>query len=187
MTWKRLNHVNVVPFIGVTFAPLQIVSEWMSGGDLTAHIKSNPQTNRISLVSPPLTPSRNAALAFQQLVDVAEGVNYLHKCDVVHGDLKGVSSNTYQTLVPFLLPNPGIAYQTRVAKHHAGRRRTRAYNRFRSRSGSRRRRGNRRNGRRHRAVDCAGNPAGARGTEQTRRCFLFRDGHGRGGFGMIRP
>jgi len=48
--WKRLKHVNVVPFIGVTFDPLQIVSEWMSGGDLTAHVKSKPQTSRVVLV-----------------------------------------------------------------------------------------------------------------------------------------
>jgi len=49
--WKRLIHVNIVPFIGVISSPLQIVSEWMSGGDLTTHIKSNPEANRISLVS----------------------------------------------------------------------------------------------------------------------------------------
>ena len=52
MIWKRLKHDNVVPIIGVTFSPLQIVSEWMSGGDLTAHVKSNPRTGRIALVSP---------------------------------------------------------------------------------------------------------------------------------------
>lgn len=100
--WKRLKNDNVVPFIGVTFTPLQIVSEWMSGGDLTAHIKSKPQTKRIALVSP-LTDPGNADLVFQQVIDVAEGLNYLHECDVVHGDLKGVG------LSP--LPNSGLAYQ----------------------------------------------------------------------------
>jgi len=101
--WKRLKHVNVVPFIGVTFAPLQIVSEWMSGGDLTAHLKSNPQTSRITLVSSLSDCPRNAVLFPQQLIDVAEGLKYLHECDVVHGDLKGVSSPP--------LPNSGVAYQ----------------------------------------------------------------------------
>lgn len=63
--WKRLTHVNVVPFIGVTFDPLQIVSEWMSGGNLTTHIKLNPQTSRIALVSSFFAlhpPARNTAL-----------------------------------------------------------------------------------------------------------------------------
>lgn len=48
---KRLIHPNVVPFIGVTFEPAQIVSEWMTGGDLTTYVTSNPQANRIALVS----------------------------------------------------------------------------------------------------------------------------------------
>ena len=91
VTLGWLQHVNVVPFIGVTFTPLQIVSKWMSGGDLTAHIKSKPQAKRIALVSP-LSDPGNADLVLQQLVDVAEGLNYLHERDVVHGDLKGVSS-----------------------------------------------------------------------------------------------
>jgi len=50
--WKRLKHVNVVPFIGVTFDPPQVVSEWISGEDLTTHVKFNPRTSRITLVSP---------------------------------------------------------------------------------------------------------------------------------------
>ena len=37
------------------------------------------------------SPLRNAVLAFQQLVDVTKGLDYLHRCDVIHGDLKGVS------------------------------------------------------------------------------------------------
>ena len=52
LIWKRLTHPNIVPFIGVTLNPLQLVSEWMSGGNLTAYIKSNPRVDRVSLVSP---------------------------------------------------------------------------------------------------------------------------------------
>jgi len=64
--WKRLIHENVVPFMGVTFDPLQIVSEWMSGGDLTTHIRSNPQADRITLVSSIFYPSlTKRALTFQ--------------------------------------------------------------------------------------------------------------------------
>jgi len=50
--WKRLTHPNIVPFKGVTLDPLQIVSEWMPGGDLTGYINLNPQVDRISLVRP---------------------------------------------------------------------------------------------------------------------------------------
>ena len=49
--WKRLRHPNIVPFIGVTTDPLQIVSEWMPNGVLTEFLERNPGTNRIRLVS----------------------------------------------------------------------------------------------------------------------------------------
>jgi len=96
LVWKRLTHPNVVPFIGVTFNPLQIVSAWMPGEDLITHIKLKPDANRIGLVSPSRLLPRNAISSFLQLVDVANGLHYLHLHDVIHGDLKGVG-------VPLLL------------------------------------------------------------------------------------
>ena len=92
--WKRLIHTNIVPFIGVILDPLQFVSKWMPGGDLTNYIGLNPRVNRINLVSPVLVPPRNTALFFCQLVDVARGIHYLHLCNVIHGDLKGVSTSS---------------------------------------------------------------------------------------------
>jgi len=48
--WKRLAHPNIVPLLGITPTPLQLVSEWMPGGDLTEYIKSHPDTDRLGLV-----------------------------------------------------------------------------------------------------------------------------------------
>ena len=92
--WQRLTHANIVPFRGVTLDPLRIVSEWMSGGDLTGYINLNPRVNRVHLVSPAPIPPRNMALFFFQLIDVAKGLQYLHLRDVIHGDLKGVSTSS---------------------------------------------------------------------------------------------
>lgn len=50
--WKHLYHQNIVPFKGVTFEPLQLVSEWVTGGELREYIGNNRQTNLINLVSP---------------------------------------------------------------------------------------------------------------------------------------
>ena len=46
--WKRLSHPNIVPFVGVTTGPLQIVSEWMPNGTLTEFVekKSRRESNR---------------------------------------------------------------------------------------------------------------------------------------------
>ena len=48
----------------MTSTPLQLVSEWVSGGDLMEYIKKHPGAERLSLVrvplvtfGPPLTPA----------------------------------------------------------------------------------------------------------------------------------
>lgn len=87
--WKRLRHPNIVSFKGVTFEPLQLVSEWMPGGELREYIKNNRHQNIIKLVSQfPRTPIY--ASSCPQLLDIAKGLGYLHSHNVIHGDLKGV-------------------------------------------------------------------------------------------------
>lgn len=72
VVWKRLEHKNIVHLLGITATPLQLISEWMPGGDLTEYIEKHPDTNRLSL-----------------LCDIAEGLYFLHSRNIVHGDLKG--------------------------------------------------------------------------------------------------
>ena len=86
-----MEHQNIVPFVGVTIDALQIISEWMPGGDLRTYINSYPHTDRVALVSV-LLYLCDLPPHFYQLVDVANGLNYLHSCGVIHGDIKGVST-----------------------------------------------------------------------------------------------
>ena len=58
---KRLSHPNIVPFIGVTMDPFQMVAERISDGNLTKYLEEHPETDRISLVS------RLLFIAFDQL------------------------------------------------------------------------------------------------------------------------
>ena len=51
--WKRLEHHNIVPLLGITPTPLQLISKWMPGGDLTEYIKKNPDADRLGLVNSP--------------------------------------------------------------------------------------------------------------------------------------
>jgi len=51
VVWKHLDHPNIVPFKGVTFEPLQLVSEWMPGGELREYIENNPHADLLGLVS----------------------------------------------------------------------------------------------------------------------------------------
>jgi hypothetical protein len=49
--WKYMIHPNVLPLIGITIEPLQLVSEWMLCGDLPQYINNNPDADRLRLVN----------------------------------------------------------------------------------------------------------------------------------------
>ena len=50
--WKHLTHPNIVPLLGVTITPLQLISDWMPGGELREYLKNNPDAKRLKLVGP---------------------------------------------------------------------------------------------------------------------------------------
>ncbi|KAH7922866.1 kinase-like protein [Leucogyrophana mollusca] len=79
--WQRLNHKNIVPLYGVTseFGPfVSMVCPWLENGSLDHYLKSCHA--HLTLKD-----------RFQLLDDVATGLQYLHSCSVIHGDLS--SSN----------------------------------------------------------------------------------------------
>jgi len=51
--WKRLTHSNIVPLLGITITPLQLISNWMSGGHLPEYLRENPGADRLGLVGIP--------------------------------------------------------------------------------------------------------------------------------------
>jgi len=57
--WKYLADPNILPLLGVTITPFQLVSSWMAGGDLPEYIKKNPGAGRRGVVGiPPAASSR---------------------------------------------------------------------------------------------------------------------------------
>ena len=48
--WKHLKHRNILPLLGITLTPLQLVSSWMSGGDLPGYIEKQANADRLRLV-----------------------------------------------------------------------------------------------------------------------------------------
>jgi len=65
----------------------------MPNGNVTEYVRSNPEANRLRLVSPAVRSPRDFMLIplnDSQLSEVASGVAYLHELGIAHGDLKGV-------------------------------------------------------------------------------------------------
>ncbi|KAF9790531.1 kinase-like domain-containing protein [Thelephora terrestris] len=75
VAWKHLQHPNILPLLGVTISEhrFAMVSEWMDNGNIMQYIEKDQHANRPML-----------------LVDVANGLKYLHDLQIVHGDLRGV-------------------------------------------------------------------------------------------------
>ena len=53
VVWKNLAHQNVVPLLGVTTDPIQLVSGWMPDVDLIGYITNHSDADRLSLVGVP--------------------------------------------------------------------------------------------------------------------------------------
>ena len=81
---------------GTQFA---MVSEWMPNGNIDQYVKAHRDANRFELVSFPRSGTYHphfllTAARFPQLTDVAKGLIYMHGQGMVHGDLKGVRSES---------------------------------------------------------------------------------------------
>lgn len=117
--WKYMVHPHVLPLLGVTAHPFQLISNWMSGGNLPRYINDHPNADRLGLVKVPdivCVPR----LRWFQLHGVAKGLSYLHTCNVIHGDLKGVRDFSNSLLTTTLIPSkPNVLVdnfgQTRIA------------------------------------------------------------------------
>lgn len=85
-----MNHPNIVPFRGVALNPPQPVSDWMGSGNIREFLREHPDANRLGLVRPSPYSQSGGSSSIRQLCDVAEGLNYIHSRNVVHGAIKGV-------------------------------------------------------------------------------------------------
>ncbi|KAF9649119.1 hypothetical protein BDM02DRAFT_3186537 [Thelephora ganbajun] len=75
VAWRHLRHPNILPLLGVTTSGhrFAMISQWMEDGNISQFIEKDRHVNCVVL-----------------LVDVANGLKYLHDLRIVHGDLKGV-------------------------------------------------------------------------------------------------
>ncbi|KAJ3561616.1 hypothetical protein NP233_g10087 [Leucocoprinus birnbaumii] len=76
--WAHLSHHNVLPFCGVLLENVNgtqricLVSPFMKNGNLHVYAPRLPQRNRLPLI-----------------LDIANGLHYLHSKGIIHSDLKG--------------------------------------------------------------------------------------------------
>ncbi|KAJ6486663.1 kinase-like domain-containing protein, partial [Mycena sanguinolenta] len=78
LVWKDLHHPNILPFLGIDrdsfSSSLCMVSPWMKHGTVLNYLKTHGFANVNKL-----------------LYQIAQGLEYLHLHDIVHGDLRGAN------------------------------------------------------------------------------------------------
>ncbi|KAJ7210651.1 kinase-like domain-containing protein [Mycena rebaudengoi] len=77
LIWQQLEHPNILPMIGIdheSFPSLCMVSPWMKHGTVLKYLEGHGRQNMDKL-----------------LLEVAQGLEYLHSRNVVHGDLRGAN------------------------------------------------------------------------------------------------
>ena len=62
----------------------------MPNGTLAKYVNNKPSADRVGLVSPSVGRTACLITLSPKLLDVAEGLNYLHANYTIRGDLKGV-------------------------------------------------------------------------------------------------
>ncbi|EUC61955.1 tyrosine kinase family catalytic domain protein, partial [Rhizoctonia solani AG-3 Rhs1AP] len=75
--WSRMEHPNIHRLQGVIMFRdqyLGMVSEWMENGNLHEYLRKQPSADR-----------------YQLCIHVASGLEYMHSCNTVHGDLKALN------------------------------------------------------------------------------------------------
>ncbi|KAJ6459915.1 kinase-like domain-containing protein [Mycena sanguinolenta] len=111
LVWQSLKHEYILPLIGIdreTF-PLSfcMISPWMRHGTVLQYLDRHGRADVDKL-----------------LLQVAEGVGYLHSKKIVHGDLRGmnilVSDNSSACLADFGLTRVFAASTDTSSTNHAG-------------------------------------------------------------------
>jgi serine/threonine protein kinase len=103
LTWRQLDHPNIVKFLGVYYEEsegrqrLSLVSV-----QIEDHLRNfllsrayNPHVDRKRLVSVLIIESKSFINDVLQLTEIANAVVYLHDQGIAHGDISLVSSSPH--------------------------------------------------------------------------------------------
>jgi serine/threonine protein kinase len=113
LAWKKLDNNYILPFLGIAAElypqTIYLATPWMQNGTIIKYLKDKTlQDVRVDLLVRNDSVDFLPWLSSLQILEVAEGVAFLHSHGLVHGDLKGVCIVTilYHTSQPQSFASP---------------------------------------------------------------------------------
>ncbi|EJC99172.1 kinase-like protein, partial [Fomitiporia mediterranea MF3/22] len=89
--WSRLDHTNILQLQGFVLEgdyPV-VIAEWMENGTLREYLQKRTDCSVEDMVILLYSSSVHCiSLLYHQILGIANGVDYLHRQNVVHSDLK---------------------------------------------------------------------------------------------------
>lgn len=120
---KGLEHPNIIPFFGVNRGVFDanaicIVTLWAEHSGVAQYVESRRvSTDEICrLVRFPSSSRQLSLIQYWQLYETAKGLSYLHKQNVVHGDLHGVSQQKPYLFRADNAPHSAIFWSTMTTR-----------------------------------------------------------------------
>lgn len=89
--WRKLSHDNVLKFLHLVLDGhmLYLVFPFASNGTVISWLKKNPEADRLRVVRDGLESCKQRCTDTRsQVIEVAEGLAYLHGNGIIHGDMK---------------------------------------------------------------------------------------------------
>ena len=97
--WLDLLHPHVLPYLGYCTdlgLSVALISPFCSRGTVKQYMRSHSSANRQIFVSREADQVDGPSLnPFDQIIQVAKGLLYLHARDIIHGDLCAVGLEKY--------------------------------------------------------------------------------------------
>ncbi|KAJ7107565.1 kinase-like domain-containing protein [Mycena epipterygia] len=94
IVWRGLRHRFILPLVGIDRqmfpSSFCMVSPWMKNGTVLKYLRDRGHGDVDRLVGP--SPSLGDTCSYScQLLETAQGLEYLHAQNIVHGDLRGTN------------------------------------------------------------------------------------------------
>ncbi|KAJ7940895.1 kinase-like domain-containing protein [Mycena leptocephala] len=91
--WRHLKHDNIVSLYGIVFTgpDLFTAQPWFNRGTAINFVQKNPDVDRLKILNDIAAGKAHFTCQIKHRSECLQGLEYLHKENIIHGDLRGAN------------------------------------------------------------------------------------------------